>query len=127
MHGLHRIDHGTDGLSERIAPAIAHRPQTERELVLRRWLQSHRGLRTDHFPPAVTSSVAVVSWVELVPTITSNRPGSTTRFIWRSINDKASGPSVNVTVFFSPGFRVTRSNPRSSFVGLVTELTTSWM
>src|SRR3954468_20957692 len=76
---------------------------------------------------ATTSSVAG-SWVrELVPAITSNRPGSTMRCMRRSINESSAGPSVKVTVFVSPGANVTRENPRSSWIGRVTELTTSRM
>ncbi len=78
-------------------------------------------------PQRTTSSAAVESLSELVPTMTSKRPGSTTRFISRPTSDNASGPSVNVTVRVSPGSSVTRSNPASSFGGRVTELTTSWI
>ena len=62
---------------------------------------------------------------ELVPTSSSKRPGSTTRFIDPSIIESACGPTVKVTVFFAPGSSETRWKPRSSLTGRVTELTTS--
>jgi hypothetical protein len=73
------------------------------------------------------SSVAVLRLAELLPTETSNSPGSTTRCISRFQKRKASGPSSKSTVRRSPGRSVTRSKPRSSSTGRVTELTLSRM
>src|SRR5689334_1446463 len=78
-----------------------------------------------HFYFATTSSLPSTRFTELPPTIILNVPGSTTRCISRFRNDSSSGPNVNSTLFVSPGFSVTRWNPRSSFTGRVTELTSS--
>ena len=54
-----------------------------------------------------------------------NIPGSTTRFMCSSVKRRAAGPTLNVTVLRSPGASVTRSNPRSSLTGRVTDATRS--
>src|SRR5215510_3325430 len=49
------------------------------------------------------------------PTITRNIPGSTTNFMFRSHRLKSAGFKVNVTVFVSPGLKLTRAKPRKLF------------
>src|SRR5215475_2258660 len=83
--------------------------------------------RSFHGYFATTSSFPSIKSTELPPTITLNDPGSTTRCISRLKNESSSGPSMNSTVFVSPGLKVTRRKPRSSLIGLVTELTSSRM
>jgi hypothetical protein len=72
-----------------------------------------------------SSNDAVIPPAELPPTVMSNLPGSTTKSLVVFQKPSASWPSVKLTVFVSPGFSVTRSNPFSSLTGRVTELTTS--
>ena len=74
-------------------------------------------LRGVLYPPAITSRTTVSTTAELPPTITSNRPGSTTRAIDASRNERCSGPSVNSTVRVSPGFNAMRWKPRNSLTG----------
>jgi len=94
MDQLHGRQDGSHGLAERVAARIAYRPEAERELVLRPRLK-----RIAHGVLLSTTSSGVVAVVfELVPTIRSNRPGSTTRFICSSVKRRAAGPTLKVTV-----------------------------
>ena len=53
---------------------------------------------------------------EEAPTMTSNSPGSTTQFMFRSSRVRCSSGSIsNVTVLVSPGSRLIRSKPLSTF------------
>ena len=55
-----------------------------------------------------------------LPTMRSNVPGTTTQRISWFSSCKSSGPSVNFTVFFSPGSSAIRSKPRSCLMGVAT-------
>ena len=71
----------------------------------------------------VTVSFAVLVLSELAPTIMSNTPGSTTRCMSMFQIESISGVTVKLTVRFSPGFNVIRSNPFNCMTGCVTEAT----
>src|SRR5690606_29755848 len=75
-------------------------------------------------PSAIVSTLLLRS-TEFGPAMISNSPGSTTSRMSAFHNRKASGPSLKLTVFCSPGSSETRSKPLSSFTGRVTELTRS--
>ena len=75
-----------------------------------------RGDGGGHF----TVSVVLLSFTESGPEDIVNVPGSTTRFMSRFHSDRSRGVSSKVTVFFSPGFRLTRSKRYNSFTGRVT-------
>src|SRR4029078_1269826 len=85
---VHDLDRGQDrpyGPPERVPAGVAYRPEAERELVLRLWPK-----RIAHGVLLSTTSSDVVAVVfELVPTIKSNSPGSTTRFICSSVQRQA--------------------------------------
>ena len=74
-----------------------------------------------------TSSPTDFTSAELPPTITWNRPGSTTRFMSGPWYESCSGPSSKVTVRFSPGLSVMRRKPFNSITGRVARLTSARM
>src|SRR5690242_15801472 len=80
-----------------------------------------------HFLATATLSNSPVKRIssELDPTMTRKTPGSSTKCILRSHNDRSDGVSVKLTVFFSPGCSEIRSKPRRFFSYVVTLLTIS--
>src|SRR6266446_4778097 len=69
--------------------------------------------------------ILIIAITELVPTITSNHPGSTVRCIVISRNESLSGVTTNSTTLLSPGASVMRLKSFNSITGRVTELTRS--